>query len=242
MPSITLALYTQANNSNAPDSRDDQIYKEILQAIIDRRLKPATRLPEDSLADAFQVSRTVIRKALQRLALQRMVSIKPKRGASVASPSIKEARDVFVARRVIESGLLDQVVQQVDEEGFLQLRQLAEREIKARADNHRQEEIQLSARFHVQLAMATDNIILSEQVAQLTSITSLIIALYGSDESTGCTCGAHTELLDLLESERLGEAKSWMENHLERIYQSLNIEEKNNPEVDFQSLFKRRDD
>lgn len=61
----------------------------------------------------------------------------------------------------------------------------------------------------------------------------LIIVFYGFDESIGCICGVYIELFDFLESECLGEVKFWMENYFECIYQSLNIEEKNNLEVDF---------
>ncbi|EGH33458.1 transcriptional regulator GntR, partial [Pseudomonas syringae pv. japonica str. M301072] len=55
--------------------RDEQIYQHVLEAIVEHRLAPGTRLPEDALADVFEISRTGIRKVLQRLALERLVTL-----------------------------------------------------------------------------------------------------------------------------------------------------------------------
>lgn len=238
MPSVNLSIYTDF----VPDvdvARDDQIYKDILQAIIDRRLKPGTRLPEDSLGDAFKVSRTIIRKALQRLAAQRLVTILPKRGAHVAQPSQQEARDVFYARRIVEPAIVGEILRNKESDAYRQLRIIAKKELKARNSGDWREEIYLSARFHVQLAIATGNEFLSEQVAHLTSITSLIISLYGSSESLGCKCGEHPELLDLLDEGKEKAAKKWLEMHLDKIYQSLKTDHDEASEIDFLALFNK---
>ena len=60
--SPNLSVYVTSPDSKS-DSRDEKIVRELLQAIIDRRLRPGARLPEDSLGEAFKVSRTTIRKA-----------------------------------------------------------------------------------------------------------------------------------------------------------------------------------
>ena len=51
----------------AASPRDERIYQDILEAIVEHRLTPGTRLPEDTLAETFGISRTGIRKVLQRL-------------------------------------------------------------------------------------------------------------------------------------------------------------------------------
>ncbi|EGH46755.1 transcriptional regulator GntR [Pseudomonas syringae pv. pisi str. 1704B] len=66
------------------------------------------------------------------------------------------------------------------------LRALCEQEHEAQHAGRHSEAIQLSARFHVQLSALAGNQVLTEQVAQLTTRSSLIVAVYGSRRSVGC--------------------------------------------------------
>jgi DNA-binding GntR family transcriptional regulator len=67
----------------------------VTAAVIERRLMPGTRLAEQSMAEIFGVSRTIVRQALNQLSRDRLVTLEPARGASVATPSAEEARQVF---------------------------------------------------------------------------------------------------------------------------------------------------
>lgn len=220
-------------------SRDEHIYQEILDAIVEHRLLPGVRLPEDALAEAFNVSRTGIRKVLQRLALERMVTLRLHRGAEVAQPSAKEAQDVFAARQLIEPAVMPAVVANADAAQLKQLRALVDEEHQAQSQGLQSRAIQLSARFHVQLVALADNQVFSEQVASLTTRSSLIIAVYGSRRSVGCDCGDHLELVELLERGDASAAARWMGEHLTSIRASLHIDPKIPVEPDFKSLFKR---
>ncbi|MEE4072429.1 GntR family transcriptional regulator [Pseudomonas viridiflava] len=220
--------------------RDEQIYQHVLEAIVEHRLAPGTRLPEDALAEVFEVSRTGIRKVLQRLALERLVTLRPKRGAEVAQPSAQEAQDVLGARQLIEPALMDTIAARVSGQRLEALRTLCDQEHAAQHAGRHSEAIQLSARFHVQLCALAGNQVLTEQVGQLTTRSSLILAVYGSRRSVGCDCGEHADLLTLLEAGQGDEAREWMAEHLRRIRASLNVDEPVSETVDFHSIFKRR--
>ncbi len=220
--------------------RDEQIYQHVLEAIVEHRLAPGTRLPEDALADVFEISRTGIRKVLQRLALERLVTLRPKRGAEVAQPSAQEAQDVLGARQLIEPALMADIATRVGGQRLQALRALCAQEHEAQHAGRHSEAIQLSARFHVQLSALAGNQVLTEQVAQLTTRSSLIVAVYGSRRSVGCDCGQHVDLLALLESGQGEQAREWMAEHLRRIRASLNVDAPLSETVDFHSIFKRR--
>lgn len=220
--------------------RDEQIYQHVLEAIVEHRLAPGTRLPEDALAEVFEISRTGIRKVLQRLALERLVTLRPKRGAEVAQPSAQEAQDVLGARQLIEPALMADIATRVGGQRLQALRALCAQEHEAQHAGRHSEAIQLSARFHVQLSALAGNQVLTEQVAQLTTRSSLIVAVYGSRRSVGCDCGQHVDLLALLESGQGEQAREWMAEHLRRIRASLNVDAPLSETVDFHSIFKRR--
>ena len=89
------------------------IVGSLTRAIVEHRLHPGTKLAEQKLADHFRVSRTLVRQALFQLSQNRLVRLEPARGAFVAAPSVAEARQVFVVRRMLEAAMTRAFVQQV---------------------------------------------------------------------------------------------------------------------------------
>ena len=122
----------QVSGSGPGDNGLDAIYRSISEAIIEHRLKPGARLREDALADVFGVSRTGIRKVLQRLALEQLVTLTPRRGASVTRPSVDEARDVFEARLLVECAMMDAAAKRITEEDIQELQEMAKQEREGR--------------------------------------------------------------------------------------------------------------
>ena len=61
-----------------------RIYEALRRQIIDLEMAPGADLDETALAAAFNISRTPLREALNRLASEQLVVISPNRGASVA--------------------------------------------------------------------------------------------------------------------------------------------------------------
>ena len=80
----------------------DSVAADLERAIHEHRLPPATKLGEDELGEAYGISRTVVRAALHALSHRRLVELRRNRGAFVAQPSVREAREVFEARALLE--------------------------------------------------------------------------------------------------------------------------------------------
>ena len=88
-------------------SATEKIVESITTAIIEHRLMPGTKLPEQKIASMFSVSRTIVRQALNQLSVERLVTLESARGAFVSMPSAQEAQEVFQVRSMIESIVLD---------------------------------------------------------------------------------------------------------------------------------------
>src|SRR5699024_10857725 len=126
-------------------------------AIISNLLEPGTKLPEDALAETYKVSRTSIRKALQRLAHEGLVDIRMNHGASVAQPTLKDARDLFASRQILECGAMAQVIEHITKDDVALLKQIASDELRAAENNDRSVSIFLSGRFHIELIRISKN-------------------------------------------------------------------------------------
>ena len=78
------------------------VFLRLRQAILQGDLQPGERLMEILLADQLGVSRTPVREAIRKLELEGLVSMKPRRGAEVASITIKDMQDVLEVRGSLE--------------------------------------------------------------------------------------------------------------------------------------------
>lgn len=210
-------LNNDASTKKAPTG--DRIYADISDAIVGSRIPPGTILPEDALAGAFGVSRTVIRKVLLRLGHERLVDLRPNRSAAVAHPSPKEARDVFDARRVVETAIVEKVVEIADARQIADLRAHAAEEHNINRD--RQRLIHHSGDFHLKLAAIAGNDVLAEFLTALIARSSLILALYHPPGSPPCNHIEHEKIVQALESRNKAQAVRAMCEHLNHIEERL---------------------
>jgi DNA-binding GntR family transcriptional regulator len=215
---------------------DESIRRELWSAIIDHRIPPGTPLPEDALSSAFGVSRTIIRKVLQRLNHERLVDIVPNKGATVAKPSNEEARQVFDARRAIERAVIERVVQTVHDQDIDALAALVADEKKAFEKGDKRRRLTLSGEFHSRLARLSGNEVLTSIVTELVSRTSLIIALYELPGAVPCSHSEHLEIIDAVKRRDARKAIQYMDHHLQHIEAQIDLSDSSFA-VDFAKLF-----
>ena len=216
--------------------RDESIHLELSRAIVDHRISPGTALQEDALSTAFGVSRTVIRKVLQKLSHEKLVDLAPNKGASVARPSAEEAKEVFDARRLIERILVERVIATVDDESIDSLGKLVAVEKSAFDAGDKTLRLNLSGDFHRQLAKLAGNSVLDRFLNELISRTSLIIALYESPGAVPCSHGEHMEIVGALKRRDAKKATQFMDHHLQHIEAQIELSENYAP-VDFKTMF-----
>jgi len=215
---------------------DESVHAAVYDAILDHRLPPGTRLSEDALGGAFGVSRTVVRRALFRLARDRVVQIRPRRGAVVASPSVQEAREVFAARRIVESALLRTLTVASKPRKLAHLHACLQSEDSARRHGDRAAAIRVSGDFHLRLARLGDNQVLAEFLQELIARTSLIIALYEIPGRSTCVHDEHARLLDLITDGDNVAAVTLMDTHLAACEAGLDLHASARP-VDLRAVF-----
>ncbi len=219
------------------NDKDEPIFQALMTAIVEHQLPPGSKLPEEALAEVFGVSRTGIRKVLQRLAAVQMVSLTPKRGAHVATPGVEEAQDIFRTRTLIECANLPYVLEHCQPPHLAALETLAREEQQARDEHDGPAAIRLSAAFHIQLQAISGNQVLTEMVTRLTQRSSLVIAAWGAPWQQGCRCNDHERLIVLLREKALQPLTDAMQQHFAHIVGSLRFERSGETLPDFARLF-----
>jgi DNA-binding GntR family transcriptional regulator len=208
----------------APVGSTRRIVDAIVQAIVERRLMPGTKLAESQLGALFSVSRTVVRQALNQLSRDRLVTLEPARGAFVAAPSVEEARQVFAARQLIEASIVRELCARITtaQIGALRAHLKQEREAVARTDVSGR--THLLADFHIVLARLFGNEVLAQLLADLLSRSSLIALMYQSSHSAEESLAEHVAIVDALERRDARAAVKLMSHHLEMVERNLRLD------------------
>ncbi|MEG0884791.1 MAG: GntR family transcriptional regulator [Janthinobacterium sp.] len=211
-----------AAKSHSGDSSPD-IAAHIAAAIVARQLPPGTRLREEALCRLYGVSRTKIRAALLILSSDKLIRMVPDKGAYVSQPTEAEARDIFAARRIIETALAREFVARAKAADYRMLERhlKAERLALAQATPLRS---QMLGDFHVLLADIAGNAVLRDIVRELVGRSSLITMLYQSSHAAACSCDEHGRFLDAARSGDAELAARLMGEHLAHVEAALRFD------------------
>jgi DNA-binding GntR family transcriptional regulator len=192
----------------------DQIADRIVDAILAGTLSSGTRLGEQSLADLFGVSRTLVREALARLSARGMVEVNARRGWFVVQPSREEADEAFHARVTIETGLLHSLDAAPSRTVIRRLKQHVGAERAAIKAGEPGARSYLLGDFHVCLAECLGNPLLAEILRDLTARTTLIATLFQSNHDAAQSCADHARIVAALEAGDLALARRLVRDHI----------------------------
>jgi DNA-binding GntR family transcriptional regulator len=95
-----VSQFTQ--QSGAAPNMHDRVVAEMRRRIISGELPAGVNLSEVALAESFGVSRTPVREALKRLQSEGLVTIRPRVGTFVTTPSRRETTELFEMKELLE--------------------------------------------------------------------------------------------------------------------------------------------
>lgn len=227
---MTLADQTFSSPIVAED-RTAAIRDHLRDAIVDRRLAPGTKLNEAEVGALFDVSRTVVRAALQSLAFEGLVKTERNRGAFVSNPTPEEARQVFASRRLIEPGIARAAAERITKGEIATFKSSLKHEsalMSERGPHARRAEIHASGDFHLLLASVAGNAILLRFMEELVARSSLVIALYGRSGASSCGHNDHGDILAALEVRDGERAAALLLTHIDHIEADLDLRNTSN--------------
>jgi DNA-binding GntR family transcriptional regulator len=210
-------------SSDADDvgQRTQRMYDQIVAGLTEHRIAPGTRLREEKLAALFAVSRTQVRKVLQRLELEGLVERQPNKGVTVVAPDLQETREIFEARRLIEPWVVNRLCSHCSKKNVLGLRRIVREEQKARDGGDRRAAVRLSGDFHRALAAAAGNRAIAKSMDELTLRTCLSILANQASTTDTCREDEHDRIIEAVEAGDARLASRLMLAHLDHIEASM---------------------
>jgi DNA-binding GntR family transcriptional regulator len=207
-----------------PGPIEEEIYRLVTEAIVNKQIRAGGRLKEAALATQFAVSRARVRGVLQRLAELDIVEFKLNHGALVRRPKPDEARAVFATRRLLEAEAVRGTARHAKAADFARLRAFVRDENRA-FQNKGKGLAALSSGFHILLGELCGNPVLARILNQLAHRCVLIQSLYErQSQQTICLTHEHLEIVELMQRGKVEPAVAAMQHHLDHIEASLDYE------------------
>ena len=230
---------TRRRNGKADPEADEVVYDAILRAIMEGKLKAGTKLAENPLAEIFAVSRERIRKVLQRLGAERRLEMIPNRGARVPRPTLDDVRSVYEAHRVLEAGVLVQLIRTLDDALLARLdaHLAAERAAAERGD--RAASVRLSGAFHIHLVDALVNPDLSRFLRDLLSRSSVMVSVYEPATQSICAVDEHSAIVEALRARDVTRAIAVSRDHFIHVESRLRLAHEVEATPDLAAVFER---
>lgn len=207
------------------------LYTRLVEAIIDKRLRPGEHLNEWKLAQAYDVPRSRVRRVLERLREERVVEIRLNQGAFVSRPTVEEAHQVFEARCHLECAVVRLACARATKEDLARLREHLRLEEEMFATG-RTDVNRLAGDFHSVVAAIGRNAILEHHLNNLIRRGCLIQSVYERANGTLCLTHEHSRIVDCIEANDPEGAVKEMQAHFDHVLGHLELTEERQREVD----------
>jgi DNA-binding GntR family transcriptional regulator len=148
-------------------TRMHRIRASIEQAIVSGRLVPGSKLDEAALAERFGASRTPVREALQQLASQGLIELRPNTGAFVAALTAVDLAEMFEAMAFLEAACAALAARRHTAEDRRLLAAAHDACAKAGRRNNPGAFYRANAQFHQRIYAASHNSYLAVRTVQL---------------------------------------------------------------------------
>ncbi|MBL6982620.1 MAG: GntR family transcriptional regulator [Anaerolineales bacterium] len=184
-------------------SSKNTIYSEIRRTIIMGHRKPGDRFNVEELADHYQTSITPIRDALQMLGQEGLVTIKPRSGYFVTRITLKELRDMFDLRNILELAAIERTVERITPERLEELKMIHAGytgDDEESYDRYTEE----NRRFHYLLAAASGNHELARTLGHLLDRLARFMVLRHAGMTMPET---HARILEALQERDIDESR-----------------------------------
>lgn len=163
------------------------------------------------------------RAVLLRLAHDHIVELRPNHGACVATPTPEQTGEIFEARRVLESAIVRLAATAAKRADIARLRQQLKQEHLSVHQLAQPDWVRLASSFHIALAEAASNPILTHYLVELVSRCLLIVALYEPPGNASCEHDEHNRIVDYIEAGDGERAARLMEEHLSNLEKNISV-------------------
>ncbi len=191
----------------------DQVKDRLLQAILDGRYPPGSRIVETRAAREFGTSQAPVREALRDLEALGVVEISPFRGARVQRPTAEQLLESHVVRSELESLGARLALPRITDEDLELLAQSVDEMRRAAAGGDSHTEAAADAAFHLRLLRIGRNSTLERVWQRLEPFSRTYITLVVPGADRLAIAELHVPILEALRARNEDDAVAAVSRH-----------------------------
>lgn len=194
-----------------------EIYQNLRNMILDFDLPPGSRITEQELADQFKVSRTPIREALQHLATEGYLEIRPKQGCFIPPVDIEAIAEHYDVRVALEAMIVELACEHMSDDALQKLAAFWNPANHGQMHDYAEHISLVEESFHMQLAAGSGNRVLTDYLKDVNDRIRIIRRLGFPDETSVVeTCQEHYDICQLLLKRKAKAAREAMIKHIRK--------------------------
>ncbi|MBO9490786.1 GntR family transcriptional regulator [Endozoicomonas sp. G2_1] len=116
-----------------PITTADKVFEQIQFAIVEGEIAPGSKISEPELAKRFQVSRSTLREALNRLEKCHLIERKANVGSRVVECTVKSLIEIYLVREALEGMACRLAAQNMTEDEIEQMKAMLNKHASAKA-------------------------------------------------------------------------------------------------------------
>lgn len=206
---------------------EERAYRFIIHLILTGHYRPGDFLLEQELAEKLQMSRTPVSRALGRLVLEGLLNKMAKKGCYIPSPTPEDARQVFEARKCVESEAAELAARHATAEDVAVLRKILAEDHEAFRLKDKDKWAAINEAFHVEIAKLSRNNYILKWARHIFWQSNIFIFYFdgfykpSEIEIVHKTPEQHQGLLRAIETHDEEAARRLMREHLDSTYTKL---------------------
>jgi DNA-binding GntR family transcriptional regulator len=134
-----------------------QVTNAIREAIVNGGYEPGQKLSEAALSEYYGVSRTPIREALKQIEREGLVEIIPRVGTCVTKPTVKELKELFTIKEVLEGLAAGLLAERGSKEHIKEIEQSVKSMEEAIKKSDNKQYVEANNNFHKSILEGSDS-------------------------------------------------------------------------------------
>ncbi len=148
----------------------DRAYNELKRKILNREIGPGYPLFDKEISEELNMSRTPVREAIQRLKMEGLIEIIPRKGIYIKTLSRDEIRQCYEFAEALEGMVAYLAAENITPEQIEELTAITEVMEKSLADNNIDAWITADEEFHTKLWELSNNQILIDNLKRVNTL------------------------------------------------------------------------
>jgi DNA-binding GntR family transcriptional regulator len=193
----------------------DEVYDQLVQAIMDREIRPDDTLVQEKLAADMQISRTPVREALMRLEQEGVLEVSKRGSFRLYRMDDQEVKELYQSRAAVEGQCARILTVRGDPEDITKLRSIVERE-ESLTEHSARAYFEANRNIHRAFVERAQNRFLLEMFDMIWG-KAMAFHLFATIEKVDLdqSLGAHMALVDAIERGDKTEALEVFTNHIQ---------------------------